>query len=349
MKRSEIQRGIALLCSASLLCILFTGCRSTGQDDLPLSGKSFAIVVKVEGNSYFESIVSSFTAIIESQGGRVIARAPSQATAEEQITIVNGLISDRVDFIAIATNSELATAPVLQRATDQGIHVISFDSAAYPGSRALHINQADAKIIAETLMDAAQEITGGYGQIAIMSTTNQAHNQNTWIAGMRALLEAGRYPGLTLVRIVYGEDDYQTTYERTQYLTENYPELSLIIAPTAAGIPAVAANITRNRLDHRIKVTGLGMPSQMVDYIGRDRVCPYMFLWNLDEVGKLTAYAAIGLVTGEITGEVGETLIAGDMGRYSITHDPFGGTEIVLQAEPIRFDENNIDYWKNVH
>jgi len=238
---------------------------------------------------------------------------------------------------------------VLSRAMEQGISVLSFDSAASSDSRALHINQANAQIIAKALMDAAYDITEGSGQIAIMSTTNQAHNQNTWIAGMRELLETGQYPGLVLVRIVYGEDDYDITYEKTQYLIDNYPELSLIIAPTAAGIPAVSACITNNGLDNRIKVTGLGLPSQMAEFIGYDKVCPYMFLWDLDEVGKLTAYAAIALVTGTITGEVGETLTAGETGEYIITRDPFGGSEIVLQAEPIRFDESNIDHWKNVY
>lgn len=339
----------ALLLSMILLSILLVGCETTGQDGLPLSGKKFSIVVKIEENTYFETIINGFSAVIQSQGGQVIARAPSQATAEEQIRIVNNMVSDRVDFIGIATNSESATAPVLRRAMDQGIHVLSFDSAAHPDSRALHINQANAQTIAKALMDAAYDITEGEGQIAIMSTTNQAHNQNTWISGMRDLLEEGLYPGLTLVRIVYGEDDYSITYEKTQELIDNYPEIALIIAPTAAGIPAVAACIIDNGLEHRIKVTGLGLPSQMADFIGQNKVCPYMFMWDLDEVGKLTAFAAIALVEGKITGAVGETLQAGDMGEYTITRDPFGGSEIVLLAEPVRFDESNIEYWRNIY
>jgi len=349
MKTYKVFRFVAVAVVAFLLITFFTGCRSNGNGDLPLSGKRIAIVVKIGGNSYFETIVKGFSAVIEAYGGIPVVREPSQASAEEQINMVNSLISDRVDGIAIATNSESATAPVLQRALGQGIQVLSFDAAAEPSSRALHINQADAEKIAKVLMEAANDITGGSGQIAIMSTTNQAHNQNTWIDGMRRLLEAGEYPGLILVNIVYGEDDYDMTYEKTQYLIDNYPELALIIAPTAAGIPAVAACITNNGLDHRIKVTGLGMPSQMAEFIGYDRVCPYMFLWDLEELGKLTAYAAIALINGTITGEVGEVLSAGEMGEYRITRDPFGGSEIALQAEPIRFDESNIDYWKLIY
>jgi len=345
MSKNNNCRAAAFLLTGIMLISLTVGCDSSGSD----SGPRHAIVVKSESNSYFERIIEGFVAVIEQHGGISIVRAPSQATAEEQITIIDSLIADGADSIAIATNSESALAPVLSRAIEQGIQVLSFDSAADPESRALHVNQADAQIIARVLMDAAADITGGSGQIAIMSTTNQANNQNRWIAAMRDLLEAGEYPGLVLVSIVYGKDDYETTYERTQFLIDRFPELALVIAPTAAGIPAVAACITNNGLGHRLKVTGLGMPSQMAQFIGEDRACPYMFLWDLDEVGKLTAYAAIALVEGLISGEVGESLQAGEMGEYFITSDPFGGSEIVLQAMPIRFDENNIDYWMQIY
>jgi rhamnose transport system substrate-binding protein len=150
-----------------------------------------------------------------------------------------------------------------------------------------------------------------------------------------------------LVNIVYGEDDFELSFEKTQYLIDTYPELSLIIAPTAAGMPAAAECITNNGLEQKIKLTGLGTPSLMAPFVGNDKVCPYFFLWDLDKVGKLTADAAIALVNGKITGEAGESLYAGDAGEYIITEDPFGGTEIVLTADPVRFDMNNIEEWKN--
>lgn len=348
MKKRSLFRLVSLISAALIIFAASSGCRTTPQPELPLAGKKFAIVVKSKGNRYFESIINGYCATVESQGGTPIVKEPSESAAEEQITIIYDLIAEQVDCIAIASNSTTALAPALQKAIEHGIQVLSFDSAVEPSSRALHVNQVDAKRLAQDLMDAAAEITGGSGQFAIMSTTNQADNQNTWIREMRNLLEDGTYPGLMLVDIVYGEDNYQKTYEKTQLLIDTFPDLSLILAPTAAGIPAVAACIIQNRLDQRIKLTGLGMPSQMAEYIGTDRVCPYMFLWDLDEVGKLTAYAAIALTNGIISGKAGETLLAGEMGTYAITQDS-GGSEIVLQAAPIRFDAGNVEYWKNVY
>lgn len=348
MRKNKL-RVILLFMLAPVLAAPLSGCGEAQKAELPLSGKKFAIVVKSEGNQYFGAIIDGFSSVIEAQGGIPLIREPREPTAEEQITMINELVAENVDCIAIASNSETAIGPALQRAIEKGIAVLSFDSAVSPSTRALHVNQADAKRIAQELMEATADITGGAGQIAIMSTTNQANNQNTWIDEMRALLEAGDYPGLTLVNIVYGEDDYQTTYEKTQFLINNYLELSLIIAPTAAGIPAVAACITENGLQQRIRLTGLGMPSQMVQYIGPDKVCPYMFLWDLEHVGQLTAYAAAALVSGTISGDIGETLSAGELGEYQISRDPLGGSEIVLQVDPVRFDASNIEYWKNIY
>ncbi len=344
----KCNRQAALLLTVALSAILlFAGCGDATDTNAPLAGKKFAIVVKSEGNKYFEVMVDGFCSVVESKGGTPIVREPATATAEEQIIIVNELISEDVDCIAIASNSETALDPSLEKAIAKGISVLSFDSSVSPESRALHVNQADTTRIAWKLMAAAADITGGTGQIAILSTTNQAHNQNIWIDEMRTILERGTYPGLTLVDIVYGEDDYQKSYEKTEYLIQKYPELSAIIAPTAAGMPGVAECIMDNGLADRIKITGLGMPSQMAEYIGQDRVCPYMFLWDPEDVGRLTAYAAIALVNKTITGEVGEILPAGDMGEYEIMQDQFGGSELVLQEDPIRFDSSNIAEWKS--
>lgn len=308
----------------------------------------YAIVLKSEGNPYFESITSGFTGVIEENGGAVVVRAPDNTRPESQISLVNQLVSEKADCIAIAANSEDALQTVLGMAMERGISVLSFDSSVNPESRMLHVNQADGESVASALMEAANEITGGEGQIAILSTTNQAHNQNTWISWMRHILEEGTYPGLVLADIVYGKDEYEASYDKTEYLIGQYPDLACIIAPTAAGIPAVAAAISDSGKADTLKATGLGMPSDMYKYIGGDAACPSMFLWNPADVGRLTAYSAIALEQGVITGAAGDVLDAGELGEYIVTDDGLGGTEIRLQTNPLKFDSSNIDEWKSV-
>lgn len=99
-----------------------------------------------------------------------------------------------------------------------------------------------------------------------------------------------------------------------------------------------------------VKLTGLGLPSEMAEYIGDDDAhsCPYMFLWNPIDLGRLGAYTPIALVNGDATAAAGEKFTAGDMGEYEIVTAGDGGTEIILGA-PFKFDPSNIEEWKSVY
>jgi rhamnose transport system substrate-binding protein len=59
-------------------------------------------------------------------------------------------------------------------------------------------------------------------------------------------------------------------------------------------------------------------------------------------LGKLSGYATIALVNGDITGALDETFTAGDLGEYTITEADDGGTEIVLGL-PLEFNSENIE------
>ena len=67
---------------------------------------------------------------------------------------------------------------------------------------------------------------------------------------------------------------------------------------------------------------------------------------KISGLGKLSAYATMALVKGDITGAEDETFTAGDMGEFTITKADDDGTEIVL-GEPLQFTPDNVaDYAK---
>lgn len=256
------------------------------------------------------------------------------------------MISQNVSAIAIAANDMDALQPVCEQAASQGIKIISLDSAVNAASRMTHVNQAGTQIIGQTLMDAVKDLAGGEGQWAILSATSQASNQNAWIAAMKEVMEGEDYAGLELVEVAYGDDEYQKSVDQTQALLTNYPDLKVICAPTTVGIMA-AAGVLQDK-NSEVKLTGLGLPSEMADYIGTDNVCPYMYLWNPIDVGRLGAYTSVALVNGDITGAAGETFTAGEMGGYEIVEASDGGTEIIV-GPPFAFTPENIDEWKSVY
>ncbi|MGI6112271.1 MAG: rhamnose ABC transporter substrate-binding protein [Bilifractor sp.] len=312
------------------------------------TGLTCAIVPKSAGNPYNEKECQGFQDVIEACGGTAVVTYPDAATADSQITVIQSLISQGVDSIIIAANDENALAASIQQARDQGIKVACLDSKTNPDSRDTFVNQAGTEEIGQALMDAVYDISGGSGQWAILSATSQAANQNAWIDAMKTIMQEDKYKDLELVEIAYGDDEPQKSTDQTQALLQKYPDLKVLCSPTTVGI-AAAAKVLQDQ-GSSVKLTGLGLPSEMAEYIGDDDThsCPYMFLWNPIDVGRLGAYTSIALVKGEITGAVGDTFSAGDMGEYTVTQAADGGTEVILGA-PFKFDPSNIDEWKDVY
>jgi len=312
------------------------------------SGKErHVMVAKATGNPYFERMFAGYKQAVEEQGGEAISRAPDQPTVEAQIQVIDQLIAQRVNSICVAANDYDALQPVLTRAMNAGIKVISADSSVNPRSRATHVNQAGIQAIGETLVEAAFDLAGGSGEIAILSATSQASNQNAWIAVMQDVLKQPKYAGLNLVRIAYGDDLRDKSTTETQGLLASFPNLKVIVAPTTVGVAAAAKVVQDQRLTGRIKVTGLGLPSEMADYI-TSGACPYMFLWNPSDLGYVSAYTGMALSKGTITGKAGDTFTAGRLGQYRVVQAADGGTEVLL-GPPFKFDPSNINEWKTVY
>ncbi len=78
------------------------------------------------------------------------------------------------------------------------------------------------------------------GEIAILSATATATNQNAWIDDMKTALDRPKYANLKLVDTVYGDDDPQKSTTQAQGLLQTHPNLKVIVAPTTVGILAAA-------------------------------------------------------------------------------------------------------------
>jgi len=335
---------VAIMAVVLPVALFATG---TSEKGGTAAGAKYAIVFKNTGNPYGDKQMGGFKAGIEEQGFQAILQAPAQPTAEAQIQIIESLISQKVASICIVGNDFDALQPVLLKAKQAGIKVFSLDSAVNPASRLTHVNQADSAKIGSTLVEAAYDMTGGAGDIAILSATSQASNQNLWIDYMKKDLADPKYKYLNLVKIAYGDDLRDKSVSEAEALLQSYPNLKCIIAPTTVGIAAAGKVLTDKGLVGKVFLTGLGLPSEMATYI-ENGVCPYMFLWNPIDVGYLGAFTATALVKGTITGAVGDKFHAGRLGEYTITKAADGGTEILL-GPPFKFDKTNIADWKTVY
>jgi len=305
-------------------------------------GNTYVLVPKNLGNPYFDTANTGAQEAAGELGVTVLYQGSATADAAEQITLLNSLIAQQVDGLAISANDADALVPTGQAAMEAGIPVVTWDSAIAPAGRVLHINQAEADGIAAIQIQMASELAGpDGGQIAILSATSTAPNQNAWIALMEEELKKPEYANLELVTTVYGDDQDEKSYNEALGLFTTYPDLKVIIAPTTVGIAASARAVQDQGLIGKVFVTGLGTPNQMREYV-KSGAAPQFALWNPGDLGYLAIYAVDALATGKIEGNVGDTFSAGKLGEYTVQENPDLGKNVLL-GPPFVYNADNID------
>src|SRR5690606_22364974 len=206
-----------LLATAAVTAVMISG--AAKADDMKI-----ALVVKSLGNGFFDAAAKGAeTAAKEIGGVEIIYTGPTSATAEGQIEIVNSLIAQQVDAIAISANDPDALVPALKKAMDRGITVISWDSGVAPEGRELHLNPSDTDLIGETIIKLAADYLPEGGDVAILSASSTATNQNAWIEAAKKVLPE-KFPKINLVAVVYGDDDSVKSTNEARGLIASYPD-----------------------------------------------------------------------------------------------------------------------------
>jgi rhamnose transport system substrate-binding protein len=143
---------------------------------------------------------------------------------------------------------------------------------------------------------------------------------------------------MNLVATVYGDDQPEKSTAEMEALLANYPNLVGVIAPTTVGVAAAAQVVQSRGIASTVHVTGLGLPSEMRDFIKDGTVSAFQ-LWSPYNEGWLAAYFAKGVKDGSIKNEVGETFEVPNLGTITINEKNSMNT----QAELTTFTPDNID------
>ncbi len=318
-------------------CLTVLGTVGYGQDKPIKKDLKLAFVPKNINNPYNVIETKGSMDACKEIGAQGKVVGPSDASASSQVSYINTLITQRQNGIALAANDPNALIPYLKRAKDQKIHVVTMDSDTAPEGRTLFINQASAEGIGQGQVQILAKEIDHRGEIAILSATPNATNQNTWIRYMQEELQKPEYKDMKLVKIAYGNDDDQKSFTETQGLLQAYPNLRGIISPTTVGVAAAARYLSTSPSKGKVALVGLGTPNQMRQFV-KDGTVKEFALWNPADVGYLAAYAVAQLASGNIEGKEGESFSAGKLGSRTIGRDG-----VVILGPLTVFTAENID------
>ena len=328
-------RRIVLGLALGLLTLGASGaCRSgVGGSIEPADGAvTVAMMPKNKGNPYFVSCRQGAEEAAQQLGVKLLWDGPTETDPAKQNDVVEAWITRGVQAIAVSVENREAMSTVLRKARGKGIKVVTWDADADPDARDAFVNQATPRGIAETLLDHAARLTGGTGEIGVITGSLTAANQNSWLAEMRTVL-AEKYPNLKVVDIRPSDDDRKKAFDETQTLLRVHPNVKVVMAIASPAVPGAAEAVKQSgRTD--VRVTGLGLPNASKPYL-MDGVLDSAVLWNTKDLGYLTVHVATALAKG--TKVAGTTPFpAGRLGQLEVRGDN------VILGTPFTFTKANV-------
>ncbi|MFB8181237.1 rhamnose ABC transporter substrate-binding protein [Streptomyces sp. NPDC055966] len=354
MRKPSLRRTCAALAAGTSLALALTACGGTTKNDVRNNdsvaptgkadphaalkkGLTVGFLPKQVNNPYFTTADKGGEKALAELGSTYKEVGPSSATdTAGQVSYVNTLTQQQVNGIAVSAQDPGALCTALKQAMGNGIKVVTYDSDTDPGCRDAFVSQASAEDLGRTEVQLLARQIGYKGEIAILSAAQTATNQNTWIGYMKDELKDPKYKDVRLVKIAYGNDDAQQSFQQTQGLLQEHPDLKGIISPTTVGIKAAAQYLSGSKYRGKVKLTGLGTPNDMRTYVKNGTVDAFE-LWDPAALGDLAARAAVALASGQITGKEGETFKAG------ATTYTLGKDGVITLGKPTVFDAKNVD------
>ncbi|MDZ7801997.1 MAG: substrate-binding domain-containing protein [Trueperaceae bacterium] len=295
-----------------------------------------AMIPKLVGIDYFAATEQGATqAANELDNVELIHRGPTTASVNDQIQLIENFITAGVDVIAVSANDPQAIAPALERAMDEGIHVVTFDADA--NARDLFVNQATFEGIGVTMIEEMVAQIGEDGRAAVVTSSLTAPNQNAWLDAMEAHIEEN-YPDFEIVDVRPAEEDQQRAFTVTQDLMQVYPDLEGVFGLSSVAFPGAAEAVQQADRAGEVAVVGLSTPRQMKPFMDAG-VIESVILWNPIDLGYLAVYAGEALATDGLA--PGNEFDGGDLGTFTVQEDDIGMW--VLLGDPFVFRPDNID------
>nr|WP_283249516.1 autoinducer 2 ABC transporter substrate-binding protein [Lederbergia citrea] len=295
---------------------------------------TIALVPKIEGIPYFKAVKEGALEAGRDIGVNIIYKGPSSASWLEQALVIEELIEENVDCIAVAADDPLKLGGVLQKARNRGIKVITWDADTDPEFRSFFINMVDPEILGRHVLDLLAWEVNEQGEYAIMTGSSTAANLNEWIKWI-GIHKMENYPEMKLVEVVPTNEDPHKAYMAAQNLLEKHPNLKGIIGVSTLNPPAAAQAVKDAGKTGEIKVVGVSSPSQMKAFL-LEGDAQWITLWSPQKLGYLTVSLAHNLLNDEMPYDgqqvpnIGAIKFDGDM---------------VIMGRPIDFTKENVDQY----
>ncbi|MDR1966460.1 MAG: substrate-binding domain-containing protein [Synergistaceae bacterium] len=198
--------------------------------------RTFAVVYPII-NPFFEATSRGAEDEAKTLGVEVLIKGPDRSDVQQQIEIVENLIAMKVDGFGIGPTDSKALTPLLNRAMELGIKVVTFDTDA-PDSKRLGYIGTDNVKAGEHMGEALGVALGGKGKVLVSQGISSQLNLVQRLEGVQKVL-AEKYPGIQVVDVQSGQGDPNKTLSNIEDMVSAHPDFDALIGMDSYAGPAM--------------------------------------------------------------------------------------------------------------
>ena len=298
-------------------------------------GYTIVVMPKQVGITYFESARAGVERAGEELGVNAVFTGPTAADAAEQVSMIQDLISQGIDAIAVSANDADSLTPVLTQAREKGIVILDWDTPADQSVVDLSVQTVEFSRFGEANWDEmVRQMGTDEGEYVILTSTLTAGTCNAWIeAGLAYAAE--KYPNLTLVcDPVCCNESVDEAYSKTLDLLTTYPDLKGIIGFSSPNPIGAGQAVSEMGLQDAVVVVGTCMPND-ANSLMKEGAIDAGLLWDPAALG----YLSVGLAKYVLDGN---EIVDGDVEIEGYGVATINGKQVFM-GDPLIFTTETVD------
>lgn len=311
------------------------------KSDKDESDWTIGVVTKDNTAAWFKRMETGVNNYVDDTGINVIQKGPANADAASQVQVIEDLIAQGVDALAVVPIDPGAIEGTLQRALEQGIVVVTHE-ASNQENTLYDVEAFTAESYGATIMDSLAAAMNEEGQYAMMVgyTTSTTHME---YANAQKERQEEAYPNMELINdgavpSAESEESVDTAYEKAKELLKVYPDLAGFTGVASTDSPGIANAVNELGLSGQVKIVGVGTPNEFKGYIDEGTI-QELLLWDPAGAGYAMASTAVKILRGE---EISEGTDLGIEGYENITIVE-GTNKVLIGDAALQISEDNID------
>lgn len=278
------------------------GAEEGGDPDADIT---IAIVSKGFQHQFWQAVQQGADEAAAELGVSITFEGPDdESQVDQQIQMLQTALDRGPDAIAFAALDSQAAEPLLQRADDDGLPIIAFDSGVdsdIPLTTVATDNYAAGGAAAEHM----SELIGGEGQVALVVHDQTSVSGTERRDGFVDWMEDNA-PDVEIVDVQYGGGDHLESTDITRSIVSAHSDLAGIFGSNEGSAIGVVNAINELNMAGEITVVGFDSGQAQIDAI-RDGVMAGAITQNPVNMGYETVQAAIRALEGESLDEETDT------------------------------------------